>query len=157
MTTANTFTVFGDPVEILISSEATHGAFSVLTQTCHPGGGPPPHVHRLEDEIFTTLDGEFELFDGSTWHPLRRGDVRYALRGQVHAFRNSGTALGKILVTVTPGGLDHYLRAISLLVMPQDIAELISISEPYGLAFPGLKPLSPSATPTQAAGPALAH
>ncbi len=138
MQAETTFNVFGDPVEVIVAAEATNGTFSVVTQTCQPGGGPPPHRHTKEDEVFTTLEGEFELFDGTSWHPLPRGGVRYALRGSVHTFRNSGSSVGKILIVATPGGLDRYLRDISPLVMPNDLANLITISNPYGITFPSL-------------------
>ncbi len=132
------FNVFGDPVEVIVPASATNGTFSIITQTCQPGGGPPPHSHTREDEAFTVLEGEFELFDGVAWHPLHRGETRYALRGGVHTFRNSGSTIGKILIFATPGGLDRYLTDIAPLVMPQDIADLISISNPYGITFPSL-------------------
>jgi quercetin dioxygenase-like cupin family protein len=135
MHAAQRFNVFGEPVEVLVSTAMTNGSFAAITQTCAPGGGPPPHKHANEDEIFTVLEGEFELFDGREWHPLPRGEVGHALRGQVHTFRNCGTTKGKILIVATPGGLDVYLRSISGLVMPQDAAELVEISEPFGIAF----------------------
>ena len=54
--------VFGEPIEILASSTATNHAFVIGLQTSPPGGGPPPHRHLGEDEIFTVVDGEFEIF-----------------------------------------------------------------------------------------------
>lgn len=56
------FTVFGEVVDVLFSSSETGGSFSMVVQTCPPGGGPPPHIHEREDEIFLPLEGEFELF-----------------------------------------------------------------------------------------------
>ena len=139
MTSAErSFRVFGDPVEILVSAEESGGACVVVTQTCAPGGGPPPHSHVHEDEVFTTLEGEFELFDGVTWHPLRQGETHFASRGGVHTFRNCGAVAGKILIMAIPGRLDRYLQAISPLRMPGDVAQLVAISDPYGITFPGL-------------------
>lgn len=135
MSSNQTFTVFGEPVEVLVSSAETHGSFCILVQTCPPGGGPPPHVHAKEDEIFTPLEGEFELFDGKQWHPLIKGQYKHTLRGQVHTFRNAGPMEGKMLVIVTPGGLDEYLKAISPLQMPQDLQRLTEISDNYGIKF----------------------
>ncbi len=130
------FNVFGEPVEILVSSQQTGGSFCIITQTCQPGGGPPPHSHSNDDEIFTTIEGEFELFDGTAWHPLRKGEVLRGTRGGVHTFRNSGSEVGKILIIASPGGLDRYLVEIAPLVMPQDAEKLFAISAPYGITFP---------------------
>lgn len=129
------FNVFEEPVEVLLSKVMTGGRFSVVTQTCEPGGGPPPHWHDNEDEFFMTLEGEFELFDGEGWKPLPKHAVGFKLRGQVHTFRNCGTTSGKILCLATPGALDEYLRAIAPLHMPEDLGRLIEISTPYGIHF----------------------
>ena len=54
-----------------------------------PGGGPPPHIHRNEDETFYVVEGERRL-------PARRrartagvGDFVNVPRGTVHCFHNS--------------------------------------------------------------------
>lgn len=129
------FEVFGEPVEILVTSEETNGAFCVLTQISPPGGGPPPHIHQREDELFTVVEGEFEVFDGQDWHPLRAGESAYKLRGTCHTFRNSGDSPGKIHVVVVPGGLDVYLEKLSTLSMPPAMDEVVAISDPYGISF----------------------
>lgn len=54
----------------------------------------------------------------------------------VHTFRNAGSTTGKMLVFVTPAGLEKYLEEISTLSMPGDRAKLLAISERYGIAFP---------------------
>jgi uncharacterized cupin superfamily protein len=135
MNTNKSFTVFGELVEVLASNAGTNGSFSMITQVCEPGGGPPPHSHEREDEVFSTLEGEFELFDGAEWRKLEKGEHRVALRGSIHTFRNCGSTKGKILCIATPGGLDEYLEAISPVVMPQDHRKLIEISNTFGIKF----------------------
>jgi quercetin dioxygenase-like cupin family protein len=130
------FEVFGEPVEILVSSKETNGSFCVLTQMSPPGGGPPPHIHQHEDELFTVLEGEFEIFDGKDWHPLHAGESAYKLRGSCHTFRNSGSTPAKMHVVVMPGGLDVYLEKLSTLSMPPAIDDVIAVSNPYGITFP---------------------
>jgi quercetin dioxygenase-like cupin family protein len=130
-----TFAVFGEPVEVLVPGEATGGFSTTLTQVSPPGGGPPPHSHMNEDETFYVLEGEYEFFDGSAWHKAEPGRAVHAMRGSVHTFRNAGTAAGKMLVFVSPAGLEKYLEEISVLSMPEDAAQLFAISERYGIAF----------------------
>jgi mannose-6-phosphate isomerase-like protein (cupin superfamily) len=134
--------VFGELVEILVTSAETNGTFCVLRQYSGPGGGPPPHIHANEDELFTVIQGEFEIFDGREWHPLDEMQNAFTLRGQAHTFRNRGAEMGCIQTTVIPGGLDIYLEELSKLSMPPEMAQVIEISAPYGITFlPPQKPL----------------
>ena len=136
MSPVKTFKVFGEPVEVLVSGEMTDGHSTTFMQTSPPGGGPPPHLHLNEDETFFVLEGEFEILrmkSGTRLRPARRcllsGD-------RCTRFRNAGSTTGKILVFVTPAGMDKYLEEISPLAIPQDMAELLAISERYGISFP---------------------
>lgn len=136
MSPVKTFKVFGEPVEVLVSGEMTGGLSTTLTQTSPPGGGPPPHLHLNEDETFFVLKGEYEFLRDGEWLPIARGETVLAKRGSVHTFRNAGTTTGKILVFVTPAGMDKYLEKISPLTIPQDMADLLATSERYGISFP---------------------
>ena len=135
LTSTSKFQVLGDLIEVLTSGEETGGRLCALRQTCRPGSGPPPHWHENEDELFMVVEGRFELFDGTIWTELPKGQTAFALRGQVHTFRNCGDAEGTIIVVATPGKFDEYLRAISGIQMPQDAGRLIEISVAYGIHF----------------------
>ena len=136
MNALKTFKVFGEPVEVLIPGEATGGLSTTLTQTSPPGGGPPPHSHTHEDETFYVLEGEYEFLEDGQWHKAEQGRAVLAKRGSVHTFRNVGNSTGKMLVFLTPAGLEKYLEEISSLSMPHDAAQLMAISERYGTDFP---------------------
>jgi quercetin dioxygenase-like cupin family protein len=123
--------VFGEEIEIVASSASTNYAFVIGVQTSPPGGGPPPHRHLGEDEVFTVIEGEFELFDGTSWKPFHRGEVRYSLRGTYHGFRNVGESKGAMMFTTNGGGLDEYFAEISPLELPRDMERLQEISRFY--------------------------
>jgi quercetin dioxygenase-like cupin family protein len=135
MSTIKTFRVFGEPIEVLIPGEATGGLSTTLTQTSPPGGGPPPHTHTHEDETFFVLEGEYEFLEDGQWHKAEHGRAFHTKRGSVHTFRNIGTTTGKMLVFLAPARLEKYLEEISSLSMPQDAAQLMAISERYGISF----------------------
>ena len=82
------------------------------------------------------LDGEYEFLEDGQWHKAEPGRAVYAKRGSVHTFRNVGNTTGKMLVFLAPAGLEKYLEEISALSMPQDMAQLMAISERYGIAYP---------------------
>ena len=129
------FHVFGESIEVLLNGEMSNGLLTVITQTCEPGGGPPPHSHTNEDEVFTVLEGEFEVFDGAQWHPLARGETVFGPRNGVHTFRNRGNTTGKVQIVAAPAGLEAYLEKISSLVMPRDAEKLFEISRLFGVTF----------------------
>jgi mannose-6-phosphate isomerase-like protein (cupin superfamily) len=123
--------VFGEAIEIVASSASTNYAFVIGVQTSPPGGGPPPHRHLGEDEMFTVIDGEYQFFDGTAWTAFGRGETRYSLRGNFHGFRNVGKTEGRLLFMTNGGGLDEYFAEISRLKLPQDMERLNEISRFY--------------------------
>jgi mannose-6-phosphate isomerase-like protein (cupin superfamily) len=137
------FNVFGETVEILVASKATNYTFCTAVQTSPPGGGPPPHKHEREEELFMVLEGEFEFFDGQSWSRFEKNEVKYSMRGNFHAFRNSGSKEGKILFTTIGGGIDEYFETISHLKLPDDMQHLIEISRHYGYEFAVPAPILP--------------
>jgi mannose-6-phosphate isomerase-like protein (cupin superfamily) len=135
MPSINTFTVFGDRVDVFVDSSMSSGLSSTLVEEVRPGGGPPPHSHTNEDETFVALDGEFELLMDGQWHKLVPGEAALAKRGSVHTFRNSGKVMGRLMIFVTPGGFEKYLQEIGSYSPATDIAKIIEISNRYGITF----------------------
>ncbi len=88
-----------------ITSEQTGGAYYVFDLVSPPGGGIPPHVHSLEDEIIFVVDGDFEVFLDGKLFPAGPGAVMNFARGTAHAFTNVGTKPGKTRWVVTPGNI----------------------------------------------------
>jgi mannose-6-phosphate isomerase-like protein (cupin superfamily) len=129
------FKVFGEDNDLFVNSAMSQGASAVLIQTTSPGGGPPPHMHRNEDETFTVLEGEFEFLQDGEWTLLPVGQVLFAPRGHIHTFRNSGASVGKILVYVSPAGFEKYLQEIGPLSPANDMPKILEISERYGITF----------------------
>jgi quercetin dioxygenase-like cupin family protein len=127
--------VFGEPIEILVSSTDSNYTMCVGVQTSPPGGGPPPHKHDREDETFIVLEGEFEFFDRGQWVPFKKGESRFSMRGTFHGFRNAGSTAGKILFVTNGGGLDEYFALISRLKLPVDMERLVEISSHFGYHY----------------------
>ena len=75
-----------------------------------PQTGPPPHLHRSQDETHYILKGHFEFVLGDHKVNAGAGSVVYVPRTTVHAFTNTGTQKGKILFINTPAGpLEQFL------------------------------------------------
>src|SRR5262245_8293917 len=55
---------FGLDMKVLLSTEATGGAISVLMAWHKPGEGPPDHVHFSQEEMFFIVEGTYEMTVG---------------------------------------------------------------------------------------------
>src|SRR5262249_39936335 len=81
---------FGLDMKVLLSTEASGGAISVLMGWHKPGEGPPDHVHFSQEEIFFIVEGTYELIvDGHTT-TAGPGTIVFIPRNTVHRFKNVG-------------------------------------------------------------------
>ena len=100
-----TLWVFGELVTQKVPSHQTGGAYALFEAATEPGAGPPPHVHHREDEAFYVLEGEYEfLVDGRNLR-TEAGSLIYVPKGTLHAHRNVGEVVSRMLMSQTPGGL----------------------------------------------------
>ncbi len=97
--------VLGELVTHKTARDQTGGAYSLFEVTTQPGEGPPPHVHHREDESFYVLEGEYEFFSGEGIIQVGAGSLLCVPRGALHAHKNVGEGVGRLLATQTPGGL----------------------------------------------------
>lgn len=125
--------VLGTTLRYLDEGSDTRAAiFENLTP---PGFGVPPHRHEHEDESFYILQGTitFEV-EGAGLQRLGPGGYAFGPRGLWHSFRNEGTELANMLVTVTPGSnLLRMFAELSKLSMPPDPATVGAITARYGV------------------------
>jgi mannose-6-phosphate isomerase-like protein (cupin superfamily) len=104
--------VLGADLTIKISSRDTNGAFAVFEGRTAPLEGPPLHRHRDQDEWWYIVEGEYRFeVDGIEIH-ASAGDTVFAPRGSRHTFQNVGTAPGRTVATVVPGGVDLFFEDI---------------------------------------------
>ena len=85
----------GDKYRFLVTGEETGGAYFAMEALVPPGGGPPPHVHRNEDETFYVLEGrvEFRLGDERvTGRPRRLRQRPARPRAQLPQLERRGRA-----------------------------------------------------------------
>lgn len=100
----------GDLYTFLVTGEETGGAYFAMEALVPPGGGPPPHIHRNEDETFYVLEGTCSFLLGEKTITAGAGDFVHVARGTVHRFRNEGTATARLILTFTPSGIEHFFE-----------------------------------------------
>jgi quercetin dioxygenase-like cupin family protein len=103
--------ITGDTVQIKASAADTGGPYTMIEAIASPGNGPPPHLHKNEDETLYVLDGDFEILNGDE-HLMtaKPGALAFVPRGTVHRFRCIGDRTGRILLVCTPGGIEGFFR-----------------------------------------------
>src|ERR1700757_2165549 len=104
---------FGIDMKVLLTTEATGGAISVILAWHKPGEGPPDHVHFSQEEVFFIVEGTYELTVGDQTSTVGPGAIAFIPRNVVHRFRNVGDVTACMLDWSLPGGQDHYFKAIA--------------------------------------------
>jgi quercetin dioxygenase-like cupin family protein len=127
--------VVGDTITIKLRGEDTGGAYSVIEDLTPPEGGPPLHVHRLEDETFFVLEGEFEFSIGGRGVRARPGTTLFGPRGIPHTFKNVGAKNARMLVVISPPGFEKFFEEVDQLSQqgPPALERLLPLARKYEL------------------------
>lgn len=128
---------FGDQMILRLGTDDTDGKLCVWTNISPPGGGPPPHFHDHEDELFMPISGPVEFFLGSEWTQLEAGSTAFAPRGTIHAFRNPSDTPLEMIIQTMPGGFDHFFRECSAEFKDgsPNMKTIVEISARYGIHY----------------------
>jgi quercetin dioxygenase-like cupin family protein len=100
----------GDLYRFLVTGAETGGAYFAMEALVPPGGGPPPHIHRYEDETFYIVEGECSLLLEEDWITAGAGDFVNVPRGVMHRFENRSARAMRMIVTFTPAGLEKFFE-----------------------------------------------
>jgi mannose-6-phosphate isomerase-like protein (cupin superfamily) len=138
--------VLGELVTCKTRSEQTGGAYSLFEVSMHPGGGPLPHIHHREDESFYVLQGEFEFVVDDSALRAGAGSLIYLPKGTLHAHKNIGEGVGRLLITQTPGGLyEHFFEQVGKAVDGEaaldfegqlEVERIVKVAAEYGIEIP---------------------
>jgi quercetin dioxygenase-like cupin family protein len=131
---------FGDSVQVKLGAEHTGGTLAVGLGTTPPGGGPPPHLHRKEDELFLILEGRYRFLANGQWHEVGPGGVVYIPRGAVHTFQNVGDTPSRHWLLTTPSGFESFFGKCAAVFAeaqagPPDMPRILSICDEHGIEF----------------------
>lgn len=87
-----------------VTGDDTNGAFDYFIVQVAPHGGPPLHVHHVQEETIHVLKGRFKIRIGDSIYYVNEGGFAYLPSKVPHAFLNLTDEPAEIIVVYTPGG-----------------------------------------------------
>ena len=154
--TADVVRALGAEQRLLVRGSDSGGAIAMWEEFISPGYGPPLHVHHREDEIFQVVEGDLLFWSEGQTHRAGPGTTIFLPRDVPHTFLNASNAVVRVVLTVTPGGVEGFFADIAAdqLTIPESMPELVQLAGRYGLEFLGPNPLVSEPLQTGSEGPA---
>jgi quercetin dioxygenase-like cupin family protein len=138
-----TVAVVGDVYRFLATGEETNGKYSLWEAIVTPGGGPPPHIHRREEEGFYVLEGEITFTIEGERIVATAGMSANVSVGTLHSFKNESSKPAKMLILVAPAGLENMFfetgvplpdgATTALPPAKEEIEKLLATAPKYGV------------------------
>ena len=120
----------GDEYSFLAAGEATDGRYTFVEALIPPGGGPPPHIHTREEEVFYILEGELAFSAGGRRVIATPHTFLHIPRGVPHGFRNELDVPARMVFFFVPGGIEAMFEK-----MGADPLNYIAIGKEFGVEF----------------------
>ncbi|UJH91709.1 cupin domain-containing protein [Antarcticibacterium sp. 1MA-6-2] len=91
----------------------TNEKYSISEWWLEPNsGGPGPHQHEENDEIFYGIEGTTSILVGDKWIDVDRGTFLRIPRNTIHDFANKTDEKSGLLNFFIPGGFEKNMPAI---------------------------------------------
>ncbi len=134
----------GRDLNFKVTGDDTGGAFDYFIVGVAPHGGPPLHVHHLQEETIHVLKGRFKLRIGDEIFYLDEGGFAYLPSTIPHCFLNLTDEPGEVIVVYTPGGGNRFYEEMGPVARSgaPDRAVLAAIFEKHHMSLLG-PPLNP--------------
>ena len=129
---------FGEEIHLYLTGAETGGRFTQWLEITPPEAGPPLHYHTKEDEWFYVLEGKVSFFRDGEWEEVGPGASVWCPCGTIHAFKNTGDAPSRMLLTTAPSGFEiFFAKAAAEFGKPggPDMARAIEIAAEHGIHF----------------------
>jgi quercetin dioxygenase-like cupin family protein len=127
-----------------VTGEDTGGAFDYFTVDVAPHGGPPLHVHHVQEETIHVLRGRFKVRIGDEVFHCEEGGFAYMPSGIPHAFLNLTDEPAESVIVYTPGGGHRFYEELGPLTRngTPDRASVAAVFEKHQMTLLG-PPLGP--------------
>jgi quercetin dioxygenase-like cupin family protein len=129
-----------DIVTMKAAAADTGGVYSLFETETPPAGGCPSHTQRYDDETFYVLEGRYTFVLGDEEVELGPGGYLFAPRGTPHGYTNVSAAPARLLILVTPGGIqetffDEVGDRTDRPAGEPEMARVLAVAPKYGVEF----------------------
>ena len=118
----------------------THESIMMFEETLPAGTASLHHLHHDSDEVAWVLEGEFTFKIGDEVLVGGPGTCAFMPRDIPHAWKNTGTEIGRVLFLYTPAMAGGYIEELPE-NRPADDKEREALLERYRWAIVGANPL----------------
>ena len=102
----------GDRYTFLVTGEESGGSMFALDCLVGAGGGPPPHRHLAEDELFYVFEGSISFTMGDETRTIGPGESAFVPRGTTHGYVNTSETDARMIAVYTPSGMEGWFREV---------------------------------------------
>ena len=102
----------GDRYTFLVTGEESGGSMFAVDCFVGAGGGPPPHRHLAEDELFYVFDGTISFTASGETRTVSAGESVFVPRGEAHAYSNVGDTDARMVAVYTPAGMEGWFLEV---------------------------------------------
>jgi quercetin dioxygenase-like cupin family protein len=134
------FWLLGGLYEVLVSSDESGGAVTIMRITVGPGAGSPPHTHP-GDEVLYVLNGEIQVHIGDDVVAGRTGSSFFFPAGTREFFQAATETT--VLISYVPGGVDRFFAEVGELALtrtlpppsdtPPDFERIVRVAAQHGM------------------------
>jgi quercetin dioxygenase-like cupin family protein len=133
--------MLGGLYEVLLSSDETSGAATVMQMTMPIGAGPPPHIHHGVTETVYVVDGTVTYQTDGKRIDIGPGSLFRIPAETLERFEAASKC--RVVVTYEPGGIDKFFAEAGepaqrreippAPTSPPDVDRLVKLGAKYGV------------------------
>jgi mannose-6-phosphate isomerase-like protein (cupin superfamily) len=112
----------GDRYTFLVTGEESGGSMFALDCLVGAGGGPPPHRHLAEDELFVIHSGQVTFTAEGRTRKVGPGESVFVPRTTAHTYVNHGSEDAHMLAVYTPAGMERWFEEVCTPVLDPSLA-----------------------------------
>lgn len=104
----------GDRYTFIVTGEESNGSMFVMDCLVGVGGGPPPHRHLAEDELFYVFEGSVTFTMGDETRVVGPGESAFVPKGTKHSYVNESDTDARMITVYAPAGMEGWFREVCI-------------------------------------------